>query len=136
MRYDTSNIEEELKCRNRFNHLINNKRVIELKEPKNTRTSRQNSALHLFFTFVSDELNNMGMEFTYQGLTTPEISMMHTPELVKNFIWRPIQIALFDIESTKDLNTGQMNKIIDVITKFMSDRGVQIEFPSIETLID
>ena len=61
---------------------------------------------------------------------------MYTPDLVKNFVWRPIQTALFDIESTTKIGTQEIDKIIDVITKFFSDRGVYLPFPSIETLME
>lgn len=136
MKYDLNNIAEKNKCKDRFAFLIKNNKLVELKEIKKTRSNQQNRALHLFFTFISDELNNLGMEFIYIGLNTPEISTMYTSDLVKNMVWRPIQIALFDIESTKLLSTEQMNQIIDVITKFLGDKGVVIEFPNIETLMN
>ena len=41
-------------------------------------------------------------------------------------------MALFDIESTKNINTIQINEIVDVISKFFGERGVIIEFPSVE----
>lgn len=96
---------------------------------KKKRTSKQNRALHKYFTFVSDELNNIGLEFHYQGLKGIELSIMYTPNIVKEFIWRPIQIALFDIESTTKINTKQINKIVDVITKWFGEKGVYIDFP-------
>ena len=76
----------------------------------------------------------MGVEYQYFGLKGQVLSMMHTPHLVKNFIWRPIQLALFDIESTKKINTEQINKIVDVLTKYFGDKGVEIQFPSKEVL--
>lgn len=136
MKYDLNNTIERDKCKDRFAFLMKQNKLVELKAVKKTRSNQQNRALHLFFTFISQELNEMGMEFTYIGLNTPEISLMYTPELVKNMVWRPIQIALFEIESTTKLNTDQMNKIIDVITKFLGDKGVVIEFPNIETLMN
>ena len=60
--------------------------------------------------------------------------MRYTPTLVKEFVWRPIQLTLFNIESTTKLDTKQMNEVIDVITKFFGDRGIVLPFPSIETL--
>ena len=107
----------------------------ELKKVSNTRTSQQNRALHLYFSFISNELNELGLEFHYQGLTQDGLTSIYTSDIVKNFIWRPIQTSMFDIKSTKDLTTDQMNKIIDVITKFFGDKGVNLHFPSIETLI-
>lgn len=94
-----------------------------------TRSAQQNKALHKYFKFVSDALNELGLEFHYQGLIVENLSSRYTPNIVKEFIWRPIQIALFDIESTTKINTKQINEIVDVITKFFGDKGVLIEFP-------
>ena len=43
---------------------------------------------------------------------------------------------MFDIESTKDINTKQMNEIIDVIDKFFAERGVYVQFPDKDQLKD
>jgi hypothetical protein len=100
------------------------------------RSNTQNSALHLYFDFISKELNNLGLEFQYQGLKGLDFSIMYTPNIVKEFVWRPIQIALFDKESTTKLTSKEINEIIDVITKFFGERGVYLEFPSIQSLIN
>ena len=41
--------------------------TVELKEVKKTRSWRQNRALHLFFSFCADALNDAGFEFCYRG---------------------------------------------------------------------
>ncbi len=124
------------RARVKLDFFIDNGKVFELKQKKVTRSLLQNSALHKFFEIVAGELNDLGQEFTYSGLSVDAISTMYTPEIVKNFFWRPIQIALFDIKSTTDLDTNQMNKIIDVITKFFGERGVYVEFPNKEQLLN
>jgi hypothetical protein len=98
------------------------------------RTSQQNKSLHQFFNIISTQLNEMGLEFGYQGIKGIDITVMYTPTIVKELVWKPIQNALFDTDSTTKLDTFQMNQIIDVISKFFLDRGVDIEFPSIESL--
>jgi len=118
------------KARTKLDYFIKEGKVFELKEKRLTRTLRQNSALHKFFEIIANELNNIGEEFTYQGLSVDAISTMYTPDIVKNFFWRPIQIALFDIKSTTDLESKQIDKIIDVITKFFGEKGVYVEFPN------
>ena len=131
-----SNIDLEAKqARVKFDYLISEGKAFELKEKRITRTLKQNSAMHKFFVMVSTELNDLNIEFVYEGLSVDSISMMYTPELVKDFFWRPIQMALFGIKSTKKLNTAQINDIIDVITKFFSDRGVFVEFPGNDRMI-
>ena len=99
-----------------------------------SRTSKQNASLHKFFIIICEQLNEMGLEFHYFGVKGQELTMPYTPDIVKNFFWRPIQKALFDFESTTKLDTFQMNQIINVINKFFSERGVVVDFPSIEQL--
>lgn len=131
-----SNIElDAKKAKAKFDYFLKEGKAFELKEKKITRTLLQNSAMHKFFQMVSTELNDLNIEFVYEGLTVDSITMMYTPELVKDFFWRPIQMALFDIKSTKKINTDQMNSIIDIITKFFSDRGVFVEFPNRDRMI-
>lgn len=124
------------KARTKLDYFIKEGKVFELKQKKVTRTLKQNNALHKFFEIVANELNNIGEEFTYQGLSVDAISTMYTPDIVKNFFWRPIQIALFDIKSTTDLESKQIDKIIDVITKFFGEKGVYVEFPNKEQLLN
>ena len=116
--------------------MLNLGKQIELKEVRITKSQLQSKSLHLFFTMVSNELNELGLTFQYKGLTGKTFELRYTPELVKNHIWRSIQIAMFDIKSTTKIDTKQINQIIDVITLFFSERGVVIYFPSIETLLD
>jgi hypothetical protein len=105
-------------------------------EIKPTRSTRQNSALHLLFKWISESLNDLGQEFCYTGVKGFEISTPYTPEIVKNFFWRPIQVTLFDIESTTKINTEQINKIMGIINKFFAEKGVVILFPSYDSLLN
>ena len=136
MKFDLSDEIQSLKAIARWKYLIEKGCKIELVEIRDTRSQAQNRALHLYFTMISEQLNELGLEFQYTGLKGSAISLMYTPELVKNMVWRPIQIALFDIESTTKINTKQINQIIDILTKFFGERGVSIEFPSFESLMN
>ena len=136
MIYKTSSLEDIKKAHVNIDTWAKTDCKFELKKLSNSRTSQQNRALHLFCSFVSNELNELGLEFHHPSLITEGFTTRYTMDIVKNNVWRPIQIALFDKVSTKDLDTKQMNEIIDVITKFFGDRGVNIEFPSIDTLIN
>jgi len=136
MKFNLDNEADRINYKAKSNELLFKRCNVELKQVRITRSSRQSRALHLYFTFISDELNELGMEFNYTGLKGSTISTRYTPEIVKNFFWRPLQITLFDIESTTKIDTKQINEIIDIVTKFFSDRGVIVDFPSIDSLID
>jgi len=120
----------------KFRLLINKGKKLELKEVKRNRSTQQNSALHVYFSIISVELNDLGLEYQYTGISGNTFELMYTPDLVKEYIWRPIQVALFKIKSTTKINTNQINEIIDVITKFFADREIVIEFPSIDSLLN
>lgn len=102
---------------------------------QSVRTILQNRALHKYFTIIANELNDLGIEYQYTGISGKTFELRYTTDLVKTFIWKPIQLALFNIESTTKINTQQINEIVDVLTKFFGDRGIVVEFPSIETLM-
>jgi hypothetical protein len=110
------------------------KREHEEDEKKQTLTTLQNSSIHKFFVIISDNLNDLGIDFCYTGLTGIDLSVRYTPNIVKNFFWRPIQIALFDIVSTTQLDTKKINDISDVIIKFFGERSVVVEFPNKDRL--
>lgn len=105
------------------------------KEPiKQTRSLQQNKSLHKYFTLIAQELNELGQEFCYTGITGKELSIPYTMTLVKEVFWKEIQFTMFGTRSTTKLDTTQMNQIIEVFSKFFAERGVVLEFPSIEII--
>lgn len=98
------------------------------------RSSLQNASLHKMFSDIAIQLNEMGHTFNYTGFKGSELELMYTGTLIKETLWRPIQIALFNIESTTQIDTFQLNKILDVITNHFAKIGLQIVFPSKESL--
>ena len=133
---NTSKPNEVIKANEYFKKLMDSECKFELKKVSNTRSSQLNRAMHLYYTFISSELNGLGLEFEYTGLMIKGLSSRYTPLIVKEFIWRPIQIAMFDITSTKDMNSNQINEIIDVIVSYFGNKGINLQFPNIEKLID
>ena len=129
MNFDLSKPTDLTNFTKRSKELIRKGSLVELKEVKKTRTNKQNSALHKYFVLIAMELNELGNTFTYTGLKGKEIQVRYTPDIVKNFMWRPIQMALFDIESTTKITTAQINEIILVIDGFFAERGITVDFP-------
>ena len=100
----------------------------------NTRTTLQNSALHLWFKQVADILNENGYDmriFIREGIDVP-----WNERSFKDYIWRPAQKAVMGERSTTRLKTKDIDRIYDIINKAIGERsGLHIPFPSIETLI-
>ena len=128
--YNLSNSEGFIEAFGYFNFLKEKKALIEIKEIKKTRSYQQNRALHLYFEFCSNALNDAGFEFSYRGIKGMNIELPWNAELFKNMIWRQIQIALFEFESTTKLTTEQINTILDVLTRHFATLGISVQFPN------
>ena len=136
MIFDLANTSDLSDFQKKVRHDIENKKIVEYKAKKSTRTLKQNRAMYLYFTMIADQLNEIGLEFTFQGLKGEPINTRYNSTLIKETLWKPIQMALFEKESTTEINTSEMNEIIDVITKFFAERGVTLLFPSIDTILN
>jgi len=98
------------------------------------RTLRQNRALHKYFTQISDDLNDHGLNIMKTLRSDAEIPW--SPLLVKEIMWRPLMKAKLLKSSTTQLNTKEIDEILDILTKYLGEQhGLTVEFPSIETII-
>jgi hypothetical protein len=136
MKFNLQNEVDIEKFKEYSNKLLRLGKQADLTEVKITRSQRQNKALHVYFTLISHELNELGLEFGYTGLNDNQFELRYTPEIVKEFIFKPIMTTMFDIKTTTKLTTKQIDEMIDVITKFFANKGIVLEFPSIESLIN
>lgn len=58
-----------------------------------------------------------------------------TPENVKEFIWRKIQVALYNKKSTTRLKTNEVDKVYEVMSKVLAEKAqVSIPFPSFHSI--
>ena len=93
------------------------------------RTSQQNKALHKYFTLLADELNAAGYDM--RKTLQESIDIPWTPTNIKSFLWKPVQEAMLEKESTTELTTKDIDMIYDVINKTIGERtGVHVPFPS------
>lgn len=99
------------------------------------RTKQQNRALHLMFTQTASQLNESGLEMR-KVLAIKEVDVPWNQVLVKEVIWRPLQKAVIGKKSTTELTTTEIDKVFVLLSKVFAERlGIEIEFPSIETLM-
>ena len=119
--------EDEVKIQNLPDH-----KEMEL-ETDLKRTTKQNSALHKYCELIAKELNEK-TTFNFIGLKGDNIELMYTMTLVKETLFKPIMTALYDYDSTTKLKRSEIDKIVDVITKFTSEKfEFSIPFPSEES---
>jgi len=108
---------------------------ITIRKKIKSRTSQQNRALHLYFTLLSEALNDAGYDM--KKTIRQDVDIPWTPENVKESLWRPIQKAYLNIESTTKLKTGDIDKVYDVLNKTIGERtGVYIPWPCMDNLMN
>lgn len=107
--------------------------TVELKKVNNVRSLSQNKALHLYFTFIADQLNENNLEYEWKGIKGMTMSCNYNGQIIKDFLWRPIQQQIFNKDSTTELTTKEINEVIDILTKAFSNIGITIPFPSYES---
>ncbi len=100
------------------------------------RTLPQNNSLHLYFTQLAEALNNAG--YDVKKTLREEIEIPWTSYLIKELIWRKLQIAMLGKESTTELlKEKEIDLIYEVINREIGNRtGVAIPFPSEEELMN
>lgn len=98
------------------------------------RSLQENKALHVLFQNISYELNRLGLEFTYRGIKGMDIQTTYTPEIVKKFIWKPLQDVLLKKSSTTQLTHNDIALIFEILGKYFAEMGVEIQFPSYELI--
>jgi len=128
--FNLSTSEGFIQAFGQFNHLKEKGATIEINEVKQTRSNLQNRALHLYFTFCADALNDAGIDFVYRGIKGMDIEIAWNADIFKNFVWRPIQITLFEFESTTKLKTSEINQILDVLSRHFASLGLTVNFPN------
>jgi hypothetical protein len=93
------------------------------------RTLDQNRAIHKLFTMLSDNLNTLGLGM--KDVLKPTTEIWWTPEAVKEYLWRPLQKAMLQKESTTELTTVEVSRVYKQLAHIIGEKhGVEIEFPS------
>lgn len=96
-----------------------------------TRTPPQNRALHLFCRHMSEALNDAGLNVMATLKHDAEIPW--NEHLVKELIWRPVQVAMYDKKSTTELNKLEVSDVYEVINRHLAEKhGIVVPFPSEE----
>lgn len=98
------------------------------------RTTQQNKALHLYFTHLSEALNEAGLDM--RRTLKPDVAIPWTSKNIKEFLWRPIQKAQLHKESTKELTKQDLDIVFETLNRHISEKfGLTVPFPSEEELI-
>ena len=117
--------------KDRVDFYIKEKKIVELGLYQYTRSNLQNDSLHLYCELIARALNDAGYSKTEESIMDGEmIEIPFTMDMIKEGLWRKIQMTLFDIKSTTKLDSRMINQIIDVITNWLAERGIRVDWPN------
>ena len=92
------------------------------------RTLKQNKALHKYFRLLAETLNDAGLDM--RKVMKPGIDIPWTAENVKLNLWKPIQEAMLEKESTTEMDTSDPSKVYDVLNRHLSEKlGIHVPWP-------
>ena len=102
--------------------------IADIKGKKATRTTLQNRAIHKFLALLSEALNAAGWDM--KRTLTKQADIPWNPDTAKEWLWRPIQKAMFSKDSTANLETDEVSKVYDTLNRHTSAKlGVSVPFP-------
>lgn len=97
---------------------------VDIRVGERQRTMTQNKALHLWFRFLAETLNDAGLDM--RMVIREDVDIPWTESAVKEYIWRPVQKALQQKESTTEANRTDYTEVRDVIARHLGEKfGVQ-----------
>lgn len=95
------------------------------------RTATQNNALHKYFAMLADALNDAGLDM--KATLRDEVEIPWNADLVKQHLWRPVQVAKLGKESTVKLERAEVSQIYDIINRHLGAKfGLSVPFPESE----
>lgn len=98
------------------------------------RTVQQNKALHVLFELLASELNERGLDMRRTLKETIDIPWSRAS--VKEYLWKPVQKAQLDKQSTTELTTKEIDQVFDTLNRFIGEKfSFHVGFPSIEDII-
>ena len=98
------------------------------------RTPLQNKSLYKLFRLWADALNDAGKDMRVV-LKPMGSQVWWDKDLVKEFLWRPIQRAQLGKISTTELSTKEIDEVYDTVNRHLGKYIDTIFFPSIKDII-
>ena len=95
------------------------------------RTTKQNSALHLWLTRLAAVLNAAGLDM--KKVLKPSVDIPWTQDSAKEYLWRPIQTAVSGEVSTATADKDDYLQTYETLNRHLSMKfGVSLEWPTSE----
>jgi hypothetical protein len=93
---------------------------VDFRVGERQRTMTQNKALHLWFEFLAETLNDAGYDMRKTLREGAEIPW--TGSAVKEYLWKPVQEALQGKQSTAEANRVEYTEVREALTEHLYNR--------------
>lgn len=94
---------------------------------KPTRSHQQNSAIHAYCDEVAKVMQARGMDM--KTVVKEGVPIEPTMHMVKEYMWRPIQKAVTGVESTRRINTVEVNEVYEHLSRLLAERySIDVRF--------
>ncbi len=131
MKYNLDDENEILNAKHKLAWFIASGKEIEMKEVGKTRTTRQNSAIHVYFELLARALSEAGLDM--RKTLKPGVEIPWSGNTVKDYLFRPIMKAQTGKDSTTELTTKEIDAVYDTLNRHLGEKfGVTVGFPSNE----
>lgn len=102
-----------------------------IRKRKLTRSGKMNRCLHKYCQMLADALNDAGYDFKrFLEVSEYKIDVPWSPELVKEQLWRPVQIARTGHESTTEATNFQYQDVYQIVDQRVGElTGVSVPWP-------
>lgn len=123
-------IDNEVARKHVLDLIANNTDITVTIEPtKRKRTSTQNRCIHKYCKMLADELNTAG--FDMRVVLSHHAEITWSMDSVKEKLWKPVQKALINKDSTTDQNTAEVSAVYEQLSRHLSQSiGVYVPWPS------
>lgn len=94
-----------------------------------TRTTAQNNALHVYCRLLAEKLNESSLDMKKTLKHDAEIPW--TTDLVKEYLWKPIQVAVTGEKSSSEVTAYDYDEIHKHLSHLLSEKfNIYVPFPS------
>ena len=84
------------------------------------RTLQQNKALHKGMAMLATALNDAGYEMK-SVLAAKSVDVPWAEASIKEVLYRPIMVAMFNKHSTTELDTKEISEVWDVLNRHLGE---------------
>lgn len=121
---------EIIRFQDRVRKAIEFKWIVKIEKVSEKRSQLLNNALHLWFQMIAEALNDSG-QYMKVDFFKDGAHVNWTLESIKEIFWRPLQVAMFNKESSADLTNREACEVIEGVIRILGEVfELTVNFPN------